>query len=138
MPARGVTAFARFQELPPEEGLLLLVKNALADATVEARPELVDEVYRYRLANRPDPASWQAQAFAAFGFDALDRLGRITSPTLVLTGTADNVVDRRNSELIAAAIPGARLEIVEGGGHLFFWEEGDRFAEAIGTFLEGR
>jgi pimeloyl-ACP methyl ester carboxylesterase len=135
MPDRSVRAFAEFAQLPPEEGLRRLVLNALADGTAEARPELVEEVYRYRLANRPDPTAWQAQATAAVGFDALDRLGSIAAPTLVLTGTADTVVDARNSELLAAAIPGARLVTFEGAGHIFFWEQPEHFARTIASFL---
>jgi pimeloyl-ACP methyl ester carboxylesterase len=138
MPERTVRAFEQFVELPPEEGLLLLVKNAIADSNVEARPELVEEVYRYRLANRPDPGAWEAQALAGMTFDAHVRLGDVRAPTLVLTGTEDAVVDPRNSELLAAAIPGARLDRIEGAGHLVFWEEAEQFAGAVSCFLEGR
>ena len=52
--------------------------------------------------------------------------GEVHAPTLVLTGTADEVVDPRNSELLAERIPGARLERFEGAGHLFFWQEPQR------------
>lgn len=135
MPERSVRAFAEFVQLPPEEGLRRLVVNSLADATVESRPELVEDLYRYRLANRPDPAAWQAQATAAVAFDALDRLGGVAAPTLVVRGTNDNVVDARNSELIAEAIPAARLVTFEGTGHIFFWEQPERFAEAVASFL---
>lgn len=135
MPDRTVRAFTRFLQLPLESGLRMLVENALADATVESRPELVDEIYRYRLANRPPLSGWQAQAMGAAGFDALDRATEIAASTLVLHGTADNVVDYRNSELLAAHIPGARLELFPGSGHLFFWEEPDRFARLVAEFL---
>jgi 3-oxoadipate enol-lactonase len=135
MPERTVRAFEQFMALPAEEGLLLLVKNAIADANVEARPELVDEVYRYRLANPPDPAAWQAQAVVGMTFDAHARLGAVRAPTLVVTGTEDVVVDPRNSELLAAAIPGAQLRTIEGAGHLVFWEESGRFVETVAAFL---
>ena len=44
------------------------------------------------------------------GFQGVD--GEITAPTLILAGTADNVVDYRNAELLAARIPGARVELL--------------------------
>jgi 3-oxoadipate enol-lactonase len=135
MPERTVRAFEQFMERPGEEGLLVLVKNAIADANVEARPELVDEVYRYRLANPPDPAAWQAQALVGMTFDAHARLRDISAPTLVLTGTEDAVVDPRNSELLAAAIPGAQLRTIAGAGHLVFWEESEQFVETVAAFL---
>ena len=46
----------------------------------------------------------------------------IRAPTLVIHGTADNVVDAGNAPLIANAIAGARLELFEGVGHLLPWE----------------
>ena len=53
---------------------------------------------------RPIRPGWQAQAAAGMGFQGVD--GEITAPTLILAGTADNVVDYRNAELLAARIPG--------------------------------
>ena len=45
----------------------------------------------------------------------LDELG---APVLVVTGTADRVVPAPTARHLADAIPGARLETVEGAGHL--------------------
>ena len=59
----------------------------------------------------------------------------IAAPTLILAGTADNVVDHRNAELLAARIPGARVELLEGAGHLFFWEQPDEFVRIVNEFL---
>ena len=135
MPQRSVDAFTRYQGLPREERLRVLVRNSLSDATVESRPELVGEIYRYRLAHAPPLEAWQAQAAASLTHDTYDRLGELTMPTLVLHGTADNVVDPRNAELLASRIPDARVELVEGAGHLFFWEEPARFAAVVREFL---
>lgn len=135
LPDRSLQVFAQFALLPPEEALLLAVENSLADATVAARPDLVETVYRYRLDNAPPLDGWQAQLAAGAAHDAHDRLGAIAAPTLVLTGTADNVVDARNSELLRDAIPGARLERLDGAGHIFFWEQPERAARLIGEFL---
>jgi pimeloyl-ACP methyl ester carboxylesterase len=79
--------------------------------------------------------AWQAQAAAALGFDVFDRLGEIAVLTLVLTGTADGVVDPRNSELLTERIPNAQLEVFEGCGHLFFWQESERFVRLVMEFL---
>ena len=87
-----------------------------------ARGAVVEEVYAGRLANPPDPAGWQAQAAAGATFAGVDQ-SLIAEPTLVITGTDDNVVDPRNSDVLAERIPGARLGRVEGTGHLFFWEQ---------------
>ncbi len=69
------------------------------------------------------------------GFDALDRIDGIRAPTLILHGTEDVVVDSRNTALLARRIPDARVELFPGAGHLFFWEQPDRFVAAVEEFL---
>jgi pimeloyl-ACP methyl ester carboxylesterase len=59
----------------------------------------------------------------------------MTAPTLVLHGTADRVVDPRNAPLLAERIPGAKLELLPGLGHLFFWEDPARTTELVAGFL---
>jgi pimeloyl-ACP methyl ester carboxylesterase len=135
MPDRTVRLFVELPRLAPQEGLRRAIENALADETVERRPELVDDLLARRLADPPDLAGWRGQAAAGMSFDVLDRLGEIHAPTLVVHGTADNVVDYRNGELLAERIPGARLETFAGTGHLFFWEEPERFAQIVSSFL---
>ena len=66
------------------------------------------------------------QSQAAIAHDALSRLPEITAPTLVIHGTADEMILPMNAHLIAKAIPGAHLELFEGVGHLFWWEEPER------------
>ena len=56
-------------------------------------------------------------------------------PTLVVHGTADNVVDARNAPLIAEAIRGARLELFAGVGHLLPWERPEDFVALVEEFL---
>jgi pimeloyl-ACP methyl ester carboxylesterase len=135
MPARSVEAFGRFPTMSREEGLRLLVENSLGDRGVRDLPELVDEIYAYRLEHAPPVEAWQAQAYAGATFDSYDRIGAIAVPTLVLQGGDDNVVDPRNAELLAELIPGARIEIVPERGHLMVWEDSGRVAELVTEFL---
>jgi pimeloyl-ACP methyl ester carboxylesterase len=71
-------------------------------------------------------------------FDPLGRQRRITQPTLIVQGTADQVVNPGNAELLADLIPGARLGYVEGAGHLVCWDEPRRFARVVAGFLTDR
>jgi 3-oxoadipate enol-lactonase len=131
-PEATVRLLAEAPALDPAVALRRFVENALAPA---APAELVERIHGLRLANPPDPVGWQAQAAAAAAFDGYDRLGEIAVPTLVLHGDADTVVDVRNAAILAERIPDARVELFEGCGHLFFWEQPLRFAAVVGEFL---
>lgn len=130
MPAVTVRLFQEAATLEPEEALRRFVANALGP---NAPGSLVNELTARRLANPQDPAGWQAQAAAGTTFLGVD--GSLDKPTLLVTGTEDNVVDPRNSDVLAERIPGARVERLEGLGHLFFWEEPDRFVRIVEEFL---
>jgi len=72
-----------------------------------------------------------AQLQAIAGHDTSARLGDVTAPTLVVHGTEDLLLAPENGRLIASVIPGARLEIIDGAGHLFFWEQPQRSADLV-------
>ena len=135
MPAAGVEAFGRFPGMDREAGLRLMVENSLGARAVRERPELVDEVYAYRLECAPPLEAWRAQLDAALAFDSFERLPEIVAPTLVLHGTADTVIDARNGELLAERIPDARLHLEPDRGHLLVREEAELVARVVLDFL---
>jgi 3-oxoadipate enol-lactonase len=132
LPEGTLRLMAEAPALEPAVALRRFVENAVAP---ETPPALVDEIYAYRQAHPPDPAGWAAQAAAGAAWDADGRLARIVAPTLVVAGTADAVVDHRNAQLLADGIAGARLELLEGLGHLPFWERTEEFAALVEGFL---
>ena len=62
---------------------------------------------------------------------APERLGEIAVPAAVLVGEHEMPGFRAYSEEAAAGIPGAGLQVFEGGGHLLPLEEPERVAAAI-------
>lgn len=50
--------------------------------------------------------------------DVHDEIAAITAPTLVIVGSEDVATPLAKAERIAAAIPGARLEVLPGVGHV--------------------
>jgi pimeloyl-ACP methyl ester carboxylesterase len=58
-------------------------------------------------------------------------LGSLRVPTLVLHGDADRLVPPENGRATAAAIPGSRLEIIEGMGHDYPPQYWDRLVALI-------
>ncbi|HUQ23496.1 MAG TPA: alpha/beta fold hydrolase, partial [Gaiellaceae bacterium] len=101
----------------------------------DPRPEIVDRILVHRERTAQPFEHWAAQAAASATFDAHSRLGSLTMPTLVQTGDGDLVVDARNSELLANAIPNARLSVFPGAGHIFMWQEPQRFVAELEEFL---
>jgi pimeloyl-ACP methyl ester carboxylesterase len=118
-------------DLPPEEAMALGPKlldgrftpeylaehpdaQALVDMVVsmQATGESSDEVKRGE----------QLQLDARSRLDVLDRLGKITCPTLVAGGKYDHIAPPENSEKIAELIPNAELRFYEGG-HVFFLQD---------------
>lgn len=71
----------------------------------------------------------QMRAIAAH--DTSARLPEVALPTLVIHGTADQMLPVQNGRMIAGLIPDAQLEIFEEIGHLFFWEQPERSAELV-------
>jgi 3-oxoadipate enol-lactonase len=71
------------------------------------------------------------QLQACVAHDTSTRLAQLAMPTLVLHGTDDQVLPVQNGELIASLIPSARLEILDGVGHMFYWERPERSAELV-------
>lgn len=129
MPERTVALMAEAATLAPEVALRRFVENALAPGADAA---LVDRIYERRLASPPDPAGWQAQAAAGASFAGVEG---ISAPTLIVHGSEDAVIDVRNVELLADRIPGARVEVLAGRGHLFFWEDPGGFVGLLTEFL---
>lgn len=61
----------------------------------------------------------------------------ITTPTLVVWGEHDGLLARADEEALAAAIPGSRLLVYEDTGHLVLWEQPERVAADVATFVAG-
>jgi 3-oxoadipate enol-lactonase len=108
------------------------VENALEP---DPRPELVDRILEHRVATAQPYEPWAAQAAAGAAFDVSDRLGGLTTPTLVIHGDGDVVVDPRNAELLRELIPNARVKIYPGCGHLLMWQQPELFARDLEEFL---
>ena len=72
-----------------------------------------------------------AQVAAINGHDTSARLPELAMPTLVVHGTADQVIPVENGRMVSSLIADSRFETFDGVGHLFFWERPDRAAELV-------
>jgi 3-oxoadipate enol-lactonase len=72
-----------------------------------------------------------AQLQAISAHDTTARLHEIEAPTLIVHGSADQILPVANAHHMAGLMPDARLEIFDGVGHLFWWERPERSAELV-------
>jgi len=69
---------------------------------------------------------WQAEGIAE----------HVSCPCLVIAGSADRMTPPRSAKALAAALPDARLEIIEGAGHLMLAETPDEISRLLSLFVE--
>ena len=63
------------------------------------------------------------------------RLYRLTADTLLVWGAADRLIVPAYAAHWQALIPGARVAMIDGAGHMLPYEQPDAFARAVDTFL---
>jgi pimeloyl-ACP methyl ester carboxylesterase len=111
------------------------VHATLAPQTLRRRPKVARRLAARKLAHPQSQHAWRAQTEAGMLFNPLGRQRRITQPTLVVQGTADQVVHPGNAEVLAGLVPDARLQRFDGAGHLLYWEQPKRFVRIVTDFL---
>ena len=84
-----------------------------------------------------DPEGYRGQVQAVLAHDTFDRLPGLACPTLVITGSDDQIIPAPSSDPLVARIPDARLEVIDGAGHLFFLERPETTLVSVEEFLGG-
>jgi pimeloyl-ACP methyl ester carboxylesterase len=99
-------------------------------------------IAQYPAAPPASAATKSAQAGAVTEWwDGTDTAGhkiaRISVPTLIADGTADQLDPVANDHTLARLIPTARLVFYPDAGHAFLFQDGTPFASLIESFLTG-
>ena len=66
---------------------------------------------------------------------SVGRIGSVSVPTLVLAGAADRLCGVPQHEELRDLVPGSRLEVLAGAGHLLPLERPAEVAAALGRWL---
>jgi 3-oxoadipate enol-lactonase len=121
--------------LGPRQAARRGLEGATSERYRAENPDEFEWIVQKRLEDSPSPASYNAQALAGARFDHSGDVGRVASPTLVIHGAQDRYVPPANARALAEAIPGARLLLLEGAGHLVFVERAAEVNREVLTFL---
>jgi 3-oxoadipate enol-lactonase len=116
------------------EGNEFLVENPPPLLSESAPPELWRRV-KGVIADQPADAIAAAALGMAERRDATADLPGINVPTLVITSTGDTLIPPEATKPMAEQIPGARLEVIEGAGHLSNLEAPDEFTRLLREHL---
>jgi pimeloyl-ACP methyl ester carboxylesterase len=69
-------------------------------------------------------------------FDIMDRLGELALPVQVICGNEDQLTPVKYSRFLSEGIPGARLDLVQGAGHMVMLEKPEEVRDIVCNFLE--
>ena len=82
---------------------------------------------------------WGPSEFHATGnlkeFDRVSRLSEIHEPVLFIVGRFDEARVQTVTDF-QTLIPGSKLEVVEGAGHMAMVDEPERYTQALRDFLQ--
>jgi 3-oxoadipate enol-lactonase len=106
-----------------------LAMDLFAPDWLEAHMDLAERIAKSQEGhNLRAPVQW---ALAMKDFDVRSRLGKIRTPTLILHGLDDNVVDPSHARLLRQAIPGSEVRLFPNTGHLIPIERPEETAQIL-------
>jgi aminoacrylate hydrolase len=104
-------------------------------AWVSANDAAITEQHRLAVTASAPVEVMASRIDAIVAFDRRDRLGGIRAPTLVIVAADDMVTPRFYSEELAQRIPGAKLVVLDSGGHFVPQVAPGPYNEAVAAFL---
>lgn len=122
---RSVAASSDLRALAEGRADMLLAPGA----SPHIRSEVVETMARI------DPEAYRIGAEAVWLADQRDRAVAIGVPALVLCGAEDKVTPPGLSDALAEMVPGARLDLIPGAGHLSNLERPAHFNRLVGDFI---
>jgi 3-oxoadipate enol-lactonase len=121
------------RQIDPKKLMGMVVSLAVNDRLLRMAAGPLLRIFAGRLATE----GVRGQFEGILGSDTLEQLPTIQAPTLVIVGTQDRLINPTSSEVLAGAIPGAKLVKIEGGSHAFFMSKRGRFNREVLDFLLG-
>lgn len=79
---------------------------------------------------------WKETSEGALKEKFPDRLDQLKAATLIICGDQDTIASPKDQEKLTDAITGARLIILPQLGHMLYWEDPEKVAEEITSFID--
>lgn len=111
------------------------VLGLVPPAWISANDAAITEQHRLQVAASAPVEVIASRIDAIVAFDRRSRLQEIRTPTLVIVATDDMITPRFYSEELASRIPGAKLIVLDGGGHMAPQTMPGAYNQAVGGFL---
>ena len=123
-------------EFPPRQMPLILMRIGSAYYSRPSLGLVARELIRgqWRSKMRPEPMIFAGRHLLS-GWTVMDRLGEITAPTLIIAGRDDFIFPPQHQRELAAAIPRARLQIIDRAGHNPHAEQPAEVMQAVRDFI---
>lgn len=114
----------------PEKTLLEIRDRSFGPDAPETAVRQVYEGFQ-----RTDPAVIHGDFAACDQFDAMDRLGEIACPALVVAGTADELTPVKYGKYLRDRLSTSDWAEIEGAGHMMGLEKPDALVGCVSDFL---
>ncbi|HEX6289793.1 MAG TPA: alpha/beta hydrolase [Herpetosiphonaceae bacterium] len=119
-----------------------LVRRALR-ACMHPNVAITEEDVYWNMVSGLEQKRRLAQSYLRYGrhmqfhkpWNLAERYREIGVPTLIVSGDSDRLVPTEHCHRLAQTIPGAKLEIWPGTGHLPHTEQAERFNKTVSAFL---
>lgn len=127
-----------FEQLPPALHRALVREYVSSASSPGLHPAVLDRLVEPWLGDPGQAAFYRqiAQADQRYTDEVQGRYGEIDVPTLVCWGRDDSWIPLAKGEELAASIPGARLEPIDGAGHLVQEDAPAELTAVLLAFLE--
>jgi pimeloyl-ACP methyl ester carboxylesterase len=149
----GIVLEGTFASLPNNPAVWEFWETVVSTLTDPIDPQIIREFQHSTLA-QPVPAEffetiinesrkvpawvWKATFSTFLHEDWSTEFGKITAPALIVWGDRDAFCPRSDQDLLKTTIPNSQLLVYHGAGHDPHWEEPERFARDVVTFIEQR
>jgi 3-oxoadipate enol-lactonase len=111
-----------------------MVEKVLSRTTRETRPDLVQEALRMMRKMSPEDVA-QVQRGMAERPDSMETLNTINVPTLIITGSEDNMTGIEEAQRMHERITDSVVRVIPKAGHYSPWERPEDATKLLREFL---